>query len=377
MKPMGFPIRRKGSEFRKIKSVDLAKSPRFGLHRGEGSKIVAIYILIIASTGILIFASMLLSRLSPVISGLGIVAYVLGLRHGVDIDHIAAIDNTTRKLLQQGKKSSTVGGWFSLGHSTVVIAFVTLLVLLTRSLYSEMPVIQSLGSIIGLVTSGTFLVAIGLINLVVVIGIYRVFRRVKDRDMSDLRLEDFMGKTGILNRLFRKLFDFVKEPWHIYPIGILFGLGFDTATEIGLIAISIAVGVSSSISIWQIMILPLLFTCGMVLTDTTDGVAMTFAYGWAFLNPLKKVFYNLTISVMSVFVALAIGGIEILQIVGLQLNLNSPFWNWVEGLNFETMGVIIIGVFVLIWFLGYSLWKIKGYDKISTGLDMQSSDSKK
>lgn len=355
----------------------MVKSSRLQILRKDKPKIVIIYLLLFLFTGLLIYASTVLSHLSPIINGLGIVVFILGLRHGVDVDHIAAIDNTTRKLIQEGKSSSTVGTWFSLGHSTVVIGFVALLVLLTRSLAGKIPTIQTVGGIIGLVTSGVFLIIIGLVNLVIVIGIYRMFRNARDSKFDEARLDDFLSKRGLLSRIFRRFFNFVNEPWQIYPIGILFGLGFDTATEVALIAISIGIGVSSVVPVWQIMILPLLFTCGMVLTDTTDGVAMRLAYGWAFLNPLKKIFYNLTISIMSVVVALGIGGIELLQIVGNQFNLNSFFWIQLKGLNFETMGLVIIGIFGITWALGYVVWKVRGYDRISMMAKEASGNSKR
>ncbi len=348
-----------------------------GTLREERKKVILVYTILILATVFLVYESTILARTSAIVTGLGIVAYVLGLRHGVDVDHIAAIDNTTRKLIQQGKPSSMVGTWFSLGHSTVVIAFVAVLVFLTRTVTSRLPALQAFGSVIGLVTSGTFLVIIGLVNLVIVLGIYRLFKRARQERIDEMKLDLFLGRRGLLNRLFNRLFNLVNKPWQIYPIGILFGLGFDTATEVGLIAISVGIGVSSSVPIWEIMILPLLFASGMVLTDTTDGLAMRLAYGWAFLNPLKKIFYNLTISVMSVIVALGIGGIELLQIVELKMNFNGVFWNWLRSLNFETMGLFIIGIFVLTWAVGYGVWKIGNYEEIPRRLDSSSGNSKR
>lgn len=345
--------------------------------REERAKVLSIYAITLIATGILFFAATIVGRASPILDGLGIVAYVLGLRHGVDVDHIAAIDNTTRKLIQQGKPSSLVGTWFSLGHSTVVVGFVAVLVLLTRSVTSRIPTIQAFGSVIGLVTSGTFLVIIGLLNLYIVLGIYRLFKRARSGDIDEKQMDDFLGKRGVLNRLFSRLFNLVGEAWQIYPIGILFGLGFDTATEIGLIAISVGIGVSSSVPVWQIMILPLLFTCGMVLTDTTDGLAMRMAYGWALYNPLKKMFYNLTISVMSVIVAFGIGGIELLQIIALKLNYSSFFWDWLKKLNFETMGLFIILIFLVTWAVGYVFWKIGKYDNVTNRMKNSAGNSKR
>jgi len=329
----------------------------------EKVRIGTVYGAIAAITVLSMIAATILGRISPVLNGLGIVAYVLGLRHGVDADHIAAIDNTTRKLMQQGKPRFTVGTWFSLGHSTIVVGLIAVIVFVTRSVIGQIPALQNMGDVVGTLVSGAFLFIIGFINLLIVFGVYHLFKQARAGTMKEEELEEYMQKRGFLNLLFRPLFKFVNDAWQIYPIGVLFGLGFDTASEVALIAISVGIGVSSTIPLWQILVLPLLFTCGMVLTDTTDGVTMRFAYGWAFLTPLKKIYYNLTVTVMSVLVAFVIRGIELVQVLGIEFNLSSGFWNWLENLDFETMGFAIVAIFVITWASAYGVWRYKKYDQ--------------
>jgi len=190
-----------------------------------------------------------------------------------------------------------------------------------------------------------------------------MFKEMRRGKMNQNELESLLDNRGFMNRYFRPLFRIVKEPWQIYPIGVLFGLGFDTATQITMIAISVGIGVSSSLPVWMILVLPFMFTCGMVLVDTTDGVTMGAAYGWAFSNPLRKIYYNLTITVISVFVALAIGTIELLQVIGDELNLTGPFWGWLENMDFETIGYVIISMFLVSWLIAVAIWKYKRFDK--------------
>jgi high-affinity nickel-transport protein len=305
------------------------------------------------------------------LAGLGVLAFTFGLRHGVDADHIVAIDNTTRKLLQEGKRPLTVGMWFSLGHSTVVVGLIVSLILATKAVKdqivqsgSSVSALQSSGAIIGTTVSGIFLFLIGLINIVIVLGIYRVFTTLKQGQMNESELDSLLENRGFLNRYFKGLFKIVREPWQIYPIGVLFGLGFDTASEIALIAITVGVGVSSAIPLWMILVLPFMFTCGMVLVDMTDGITMLTAYGWAFLRPIRKIYYNLTVTVISVAVAFAIGGIELLKVLSDELNLSGPFWNWLGTLDFQTMGIGIIGIFVVSWLASMAYWKYKRYDEL-------------
>ncbi len=347
-----------------------AKDKRFAnsflaLSGRDKSGIVAIYSAIAAATLLGFTASIIVGNLSPVLAGLGIVAYVFGLRHGVDADHIAAIDNTVRKLMQEGKGSLAVGLWFSLGHSTVVVCLIVALVLATRTIVGSIPVLQNAGSILGTTVSGVFLWLIGLVNLLIVIGIYRIFQGLSQGELRESELERLLDNRGFMNRYFKRLFRIVRQPWQIFPIGVLFGLGFDTASEIALIAISVGIGVSSSVPIWMILVLPLMFTCGMVLIDTTDGITMRVAYGWAFLTPIRKIYYNLTVTIISVLVALAIGTVELLQVAGAELGLSGAFWDGLRTLDFESIGFGIIGIFLISWIVSMAYWKHKGYDQVS------------
>jgi high-affinity nickel-transport protein len=301
--------------------------------------------------------SSIVGRMSILLAGLGIVAFVFGLRHGVDADHIAAIDNTTRKLMHEKGAPFTVGLWFSLGHSTIVVGLIIGLVIATRAIVGHIPLLQQTGVIIGTTISGVFLWLIGLVNLAIVFSIYGIFKEMKIGRLEQSELEALLDNRGFLNRFFRPLFKIVKRPWQMFPIGVLFGLGFDTATEVALIATSVGVGVSSSIPIWMILVLPFMFTCGMVLVDTSDGLAMRLAYGWAFLNPIRKIYYNLTVTVISVLVALVIGSVELLQVFAFEYNLTGVFWSWIVGLDFETLGFGVVLIFVLSWVISVVAWK--------------------
>jgi high-affinity nickel-transport protein len=337
-----------------------------GPTRGEFTKIIFVYVALAAVTAAGFLLASIVGRLSVLLAGLGIVAYVFGLRHGVDADHIAAIDNTTRKLMQENQHPFTVGLWFSLGHSTIVVALIVALVFATRTVVGHIPMLQTSGAVIGSTVSGVFLWLIGIVNVIILISIYRLFKQMRSGSLNEERLESLLDDRGFMNRYFRPLFKIVTKPWQIYPIGVLFGLGFDTATEVALIAISVGIGVSSSIPIWMILVLPFMFTCGMVLVDTTDGVTMRMAYGWAFLNPIRKIYYNLTVTVISILVALAIGTVELLQVVVLELGLTGPIWQWVDSLDFETIGFGIIVIFLASWLVSVAVWKSKRFDEIHT-----------
>jgi high-affinity nickel-transport protein len=297
------------------------------------------------------------------LAGLGVVAYVLGLRHGVDADNIAAIDNTTRKLMHEEKYPLTVGTWFSLGHSTVVVTLVVVFVLTTRAILGLIPALQSVGSLLGTTISGMFLWLIGIFNVIIVLQIYRIFRDLHEGKLNQAEVEELTNKRGFMNRYFGHLFKLVRQPWQIYPMGLLFGLGFDTDTEIALIAISVGACVTSPVPVWMVLVLPLMFTCGMVLVDTSDGIVMCLAYGWAFLKPIRKIYYNLTITVISILVAFAIGTIELLQVLSGELNLRGVFWNWLANLNFETLGFGIVGIFVVSWLVSVVYYKYKHLDE--------------
>lgn len=336
-----------------------------GLSAGEKMKIIVIYVPIVTATIFGIIASTIIGEMSVPLAGLGIVAYIFGLRHGVDADHVAAIDNTTRKLMQEGKKPLTVGTWFSLGHSTIVVGMIVALVISTRVIAGSITDFQNAGGIIGTSVSGGFLAIMGMINVVIALGVYKIFKRLQAGQLDNAELEDLLNKRGLLNRYFAPLFKIVRKPWQIYPIGVLFGLGFDTASEVALIAISVGVGVSSAIPIWMILILPFMFTCGMVLVDTTDSITMRMAYGWAFLKPIRKIYYNLTITIISVLVAFVIGGVELLQVLSGKLGFSGPFWDWLNNLDFETLGYGVIAIFVISWIVSIAIYKYKKIE--STG----------
>ncbi len=329
----------------------------------EKAQIGIIYCVIALATVIGFVASSVVGKMSVLLAGLGIITYVFGLRHGVDADHIAAIDNTTRKLMQGNQRPFSVGLWFSLGHSTIVVGLIIGLVFATKMIVNQVPVLQYTGAIIGTTVSGLFLWVLGLVNLAIVFSIYKVFKEMKKGRMNQNELDSLLENRGFLNRYFRPLFRIVKRPWQMYPIGVLFGLGFDTATEIALIAISVGIGVSSAVPLWMILVLPFMFTCGMVLVDTSDGIAMRIAYGWAFLNPIRKIYYNLTVTVISVLVALAIGTAELLQVLARELNLTGAFWSLVTRLDFETIGFGIVLIFILSWMVSVVVWKHGRFDQ--------------
>ncbi len=330
----------------------------------EKVKIGAIYGTLAVITVVLVIFATYIGVKYAVLAGLGLVSYVLGLRHAVDVDHIAAIDNTTRKLIQQGKRPVTTGMWFSLGHSVIVIALTAGLVLATKAVTNAVPAFESGGAIFGTTLAGAFLILLGVINILIVQDVYKTFKGLKEGRITQAQLDESMNKNSFMNRRFGKLFKIVNEPWQIFPVGILFGLGFDTATQIALIAISI--GVAGSVPFYYILLMPLLFTAGMVTVDTSDGISMRCAYGWAFMKPIRKIYYNLTITVISVLVAIAIGGIELIQVMATELGWTTGFWSFLVNLNFETMGYAIIAIFIIAWLFAMAYYRHKGYEKTVT-----------
>ncbi|HST24447.1 MAG TPA: HoxN/HupN/NixA family nickel/cobalt transporter [Gaiellaceae bacterium] len=297
------------------------------------------------------------SRHYAALAGLGLLAYTFGLRHAFDADHIAAIDNTTRKMLQQGKRPLGVGFFFSLGHSSVVFGLAAGLAFAATSVNSTIPALQNYGGYIGASVSGTFLWIIGILNLLVLVDIVRIFREMKGGRYDKERLEQRLLERGFMNRFFiGKLFRFVSKSWHMYPMGFLFGLGFDTASEVALLAIAAGVA-THHVPIVAVLSLPIIFAAGMSLMDTADGAFMSQAYGWAFSNPIRKVYYNITVTSLSVAVALAIGTIELLQVLALKLNLTSGFFGWLQGLNFGNVGYGVVGLFVVTWAVSVVVWK--------------------
>src|SRR5712691_8181365 len=299
------------------------------------------------------------SRTNPALAGLGTLAYTFGLRHAFDADHIAAIDNTTRKFLQDGKRSLGVGFFFSLGHSTIVFSLVTGLALATNAVNSRIPGFQNYGSYIGASVSGTFLWIIGILNLLVLLDIVRIFRQMKrgtyDKDQLERRLLD----RGFMNRFFiGKLARRIRSSWQMYPLGVLFGLGFDTATEVGLLALAAGVA-THHVPFLAVISLPLLFAAGMSLMDTADGAFMSQAYGWAFSNPIRKVYYNITVTSLSVAVALLIGTIELLQVASAKLGLDTGVWAFLNNLDFGKIGYGIVSLFILTWLVSVIVWKTR------------------
>jgi high-affinity nickel-transport protein len=299
------------------------------------------------------------SRHNPALAGLGTLAYTFGLRHAFDADHIAAIDNTTRKFLQEGKRSLGVGFFFSLGHSTIVFALATGLAIAAKTVNSSVPTFQDYGGTIGASVSGTFLLLIGILNLLVLADVIRVFREMKTGRYDKERLEQRLLDQGLMSRVFlRRLSGKIDRSWKMYPLGVLFGLGFDTATEIGLLAIAAGVA-THQVPFLAIVSLPVLFAAGMSLMDTADGAFMSHAYGWAFSNPIRKVYYNITVTSLSVAVALVIGMIELLQVTATRLSLDGGFWGYLNELDFGTLGYLVVGLFAATWAFSLLLWKAR------------------
>ncbi|MCM2428696.1 HoxN/HupN/NixA family nickel/cobalt transporter [Streptomyces sp. RKAG337] len=293
--------------------------------------------------------------------GMGVTAYTLGMRHAFDADHIAAIDNTTRKLMGEGKRPLSVGFWFSLGHSSIVFVLAFLLSLGIKALAGPVEddnsKLHHLTGLIGTTVSGAFLYIIAAINLVILAGIWKVFRKMRTGHFDETALQEQLNNRGFMNRLLGRVMKSITQPWQMYPLGLLFGLGFDTATEIALMVIA-GSGAASGLPWYAILCLPVLFAAGMSLLDTIDGSFMNFAYGWAFSKPVRKVYYNLTITGLSVAVALIIGTVELLGLLANQLDLHGPFWDWVGSLDLNIIGFLIVGLFFTTWLIAIAVWKL-------------------
>ncbi len=293
--------------------------------------------------------------------GLGLTAYTLGMRHAFDADHIAAIDNTTRKLMADGGRPVSVGFWFSLGHSTIVFGLVALLALGVRALAGQVEndasVLQQVTGVVGTAVSGTFLYLIGILNLVVLVGILKVFRQMRRGVLDEAALEAQLANRGLMNRLLAGATRAVRRPWHMYPVGVLFGLGFDTATEVGLLVLA---GGAAAFSLpwYAVLTLPVLFAAGMSLLDTIDGCFMNFAYGWAFSRPVRKVYYNIIVTGLSVVVALVIGTIELVSILTDKIGISTGPLAAVAGLDLNSVGFVIVGLFVLTWLVALAVWRL-------------------
>jgi high-affinity nickel-transport protein len=302
--------------------------------------------------------------------GVGVLAYTFGLRHAFDADHIAAVDNTTRKIIADNLERETrgepvrrplsVGFWFSLGHSTIVFALSFLLAAGVKAVAGPVEdqdsTLHSVTGVVGASVSGVFLWILGVLNLVVLLGIVRIFKQMRRGEYDEAELEEQLNKRGFMNRFLNGLTRSVRKPWHIYPVGVLFGLGFDTATEVGLLVLA-GGAAAFNLPFWSILVLPILFAGGMCLADTVDGVFMNAAYGWAFAKPVRKVFYNITITSISVAVALVIGTIELVGVLAQQANITSGPIGWVANINLDYAGYAIVGLFVLSWLVAITVWK--------------------
>jgi nickel/cobalt transporter (NiCoT) family protein len=318
---------------------------------GLRGRLIGMYAFLILANLVVWAWAVLVFRRQPMLLGTALLAYGFGLRHAVDADHIAAIDNVTRKLMQEKRRPVGIGFFFAMGHSMVVILAAAAIAGTATAIAGHFDTLKNVGGVIGSVVSASFLFAIAAMNLPIFCAVWRSFRRA--RRCGTYVEEDFdllLDKRGFAARLFRPLFRLITRSWHMFPLGFLFGLGFDTATEVGMLGIS-ATQAAKGVSIWSIMVFPALFAAGMSLVDTTDGVLMLGAYDWAFVRPMRKLYYNMTITLVSVIVAVLIGGIEALGLIGDQLSLSGWFWDGIGMLNenFSNLGFMVIGVFIVVW----------------------------
>ncbi|HEY5303837.1 MAG TPA: HoxN/HupN/NixA family nickel/cobalt transporter [Acidimicrobiales bacterium] len=292
--------------------------------------------------------------------GTGVLAYTLGMRHAFDADHIAAIDNTTRKFMAEGKRPMSTGFFFSLGHSTIVFALTLLLGVGVHELGGQVSNAKSplhqFGGLVGTLVSGSFLYLIAILNLIILVGIVRLFITMRQGTFNDAELDKHLDARGFMMRFFGRFARSVDAPWKMYPIGVLFGLGFDTATEVAFLVLA-GSKVASGLPLWALMSLPVLFAAGMSLLDTIDGSFMNFAYGWAFSKPVRKVYYNIAITGLSVFVALYIGTLELMQVLTTQLHLNGGLWNYAANFNINQAGLVIVAIFVGVWVIALGYWR--------------------
>ena len=334
------------------------------------NRIIGIYgLLAIANLGVWVWAIVSFHE-KPILLGTAFLAYTFGLRHAVDADHIAAIDNVTRKFMQDGRRPVSVGFYFASGHSTIVLLAACVAYWTASMAEKHFEFLKNVGSIIGTCVSVFFLFAIALMNLLILRSVYRAFKQASLGVSDPQQNADVFKGGGILARLLGPLFELLSHPWQMFPIGLLFGLGFETATEVALLGTS-ASAASKGVSLQEVMVFPALFTAGMTLIDSTDGILMLGAYGWAFLKPIRKLYYNLTITFVSVLVALIVGGVEALGLFKDQFNLSGGAWDFFGMLNdyFGTLGFVIIGVFILSWIVSIIFYRAKGYDRLeSTGI---------
>jgi high-affinity nickel-transport protein len=331
------------------------------------ARIIGIYTLLIAANVLSWIWAFISFRNSPVLLASAGLAYLFGLRHAVDADHIAAIDNVTRKLMQENKRPVAVGFFFSLGHSTVVI-LATILVAFTASQFKEQfNAFKEVGGVAATLISAFFLLMIAVINIFIFRSVYATFKRVvAGGEYTEEDMEKVMNGGGIVARMCRPLYRMIRSSWYMLPLGFLFGLGFETASEVGLLGMS-ATSSANGVSPWTILVFPALFTAGMSLVDTTDGVLMLGAYGWAFIKPIRKIYYNMTMTLVSIFIALLVGGIEALGLLVDQFKLQGAFWDSVAATNehFGIVGVSVIALFIVSWMISILIYKLQGYEKLA------------
>jgi high-affinity nickel-transport protein len=339
--------------------------------RSVKGRIVSMYALLVGVNAGAWLWALIAFHHYPVLLGTALLAYTFGLRHAVDADHIAAIDNVTRKMMQQGKRPVAVGFFFSLGHSTIVFSLSIAIALTSVAIKAHFDSFASIGGIIGTAVSAFFLLAIAIANIIILVSVYRTFQHVKQGGrFVDEDLNLILAQRGFFGRIFRNLFRLIEHSWQMYLVGFLFGLGFDTATEVGLLGIS-ATEATRGLPIWSILVFPTLFTVGMALVDSTDNILMLGAYSWAFVKPIRKLYYNLTITLVSILVALLIGGIEVLGLIGDQFQIHGAVWDAIGSLNnnFGMVGFAVIGVFAVSWSASIFIYRLNRYDEISVSTD--------
>jgi high-affinity nickel-transport protein len=326
------------------------------------------YFIVILLLHIIGIFGLITSRADAYFWGLGLLAYTLGLRHAFDIDHIAAIDNTVRKLVQQKRNPLGVGFYFALGHSTMVLIMVLAVTFSVQWIQNEMPQFEAVGGIIGSVVLSGFLITIGIINLIILLNLFEVYRKTRSGNYQNEQVEALLENRGLFTRYLRPFFRFISRSWHVYPLGFLFGLGFDTATEVGLLALS-AGAAQNEVSMLGILSLPLLFAAGMSLMDTADGMFMTTAYRWAFSAPIRKLYYNMTVTAISVIAALLVGVVELMKVVSENLHVQTGFLQWIQKLDFSDFGYVLVVLFVVAWSVSVMLWRNM---KVKKGIPLQS-----
>lgn len=338
-----------------LSSLNLSKGIRNGLPYIAGLAIIHAVAILLYLTSV---------HHGFLFGGIGLVCYTLGLRHAFDVDHIAAIDNAIRKLIHQCDNPSGAGFYFSLGHSAVVFLMVLISIDSYQWAQQHMPYLKQIGGIIGMLVSGSFLLLIGIMNLVVLKGIYKIYKEGKNKNFEEEKVDHLLLSRGFINRFASPLFKMIRKSWYLFPLGFLFGLGFDTASEVAILAFSIETA-NQAVSITGVLSLPLLFASGMCLLDTADGLFMQSAYQWSFSNPLRKIYYNLLLTALSVLVAFFIGGFEWIQVILAQINFKVGLWNGLGKLSFHWLGYTLAGFVIAVWILSFLIWKWIHIDKRS------------